>query len=101
LLAVARGSANSPRLIVLTWHGGQDDDAPYTLVGKGVTFDAGGLDIKTAAGMEQMKFDMCGAAGMLGTFVAAVKLELPINLVCAVAAVENMPDGDSYRPGDV
>lgn len=101
LLAVARGSANAPRLIVLEWNGGKKDDAPYALVGKGVTFDAGGLDIKTAAGMEQMKFDMCGAAGMLGTFVAAVKLQLPVNLVCAVAAVENMPDGDSYRPGDV
>ncbi len=101
LLAVARGSANAPRLIVLKWNGGKDGDAPYALVGKGVTFDAGGLDIKTAAGMEQMKFDMCGAAGMLGTFVAAVKLKLPLNLVCAVAAVENMPDGDAYRPGDV
>jgi len=101
LLAVARGSANAPRLIVLQWNGGKDGDAPYALVGKGVTFDAGGLDIKSAAGMEQMKFDMCGAAGMLGTFVAAVKMRLPVNLVCAVASVENMPDGDAYRPGDV
>ncbi|HET7301326.1 MAG TPA: leucyl aminopeptidase [Oleiagrimonas sp.] len=101
LLAVARGSANAPRLIVLKWNGGKDGDAPYALVGKGVTFDAGGLDIKTAAGMEQMKFDMCGAAGVLGAFVAAVKMRLPVNLVCAVASVENMPDGDSYRPGDV
>ncbi|HET7268734.1 MAG TPA: leucyl aminopeptidase [Oleiagrimonas sp.] len=101
LLAVARGSANTPRLIVLKWNGGNDGDAPYVLVGKGVTFDAGGLDIKTAAGMEHMKFDMLGAAGMLGAFIAAVKMRLPINLVCAVASVENMPDGDAYRPGDV
>lgn len=101
LLAVARGSANAPRLIVLKWHGAGNDEAPYALVGKGVTFDAGGLNIKPGASMEQMKFDMCGAAGMLGTFVAAVKLKLPVNLVCAVASVENMPDGDAYRPGDV
>lgn len=101
LLAVARGSANAPRLIVLKWNGGKDGDAPYALVGKGVTFDAGGLNIKPGASMEQMKFDMCGAAGVLGAFVAAVKLKLPVNLVCAVASVENMPDGDAYRPGDV
>ncbi|HET7359370.1 MAG TPA: leucyl aminopeptidase [Rhodanobacteraceae bacterium] len=101
LLAVARGSANAPRLVVLQWQGGKDGEAPYALVGKGVTFDSGGISLKPGAGMEEMKFDMCGAAGMLGAFVAAVGMRLPINLVCVVAAVENMPGGDAYRPSDV
>lgn len=101
LLAVGRGSTNPPRLIVLEWSGGNTDDAPYALVGKGVTFDSGGLNIKPGAGMESMKFDMCGAAGMLGTFVAAVTMRLPVNLVCVVPSVENMPDAAAYRPGDV
>jgi leucyl aminopeptidase len=101
LLAVARGSANAPRLVVLQWKGAKGKQAPYALVGKGVTFDSGGINIKPSAGMEEMKFDMCGAAGMLGAFVAAVEMRLPINLVCVVAAVENMPGGDAYRPSDV
>ena len=101
LLAVARGSANMPRLVVLQWKGGKASEAPFALVGKGVTFDSGGINIKPSAGMEEMKFDMCGAAGMLGAFVAAVKMRLPLNLVCVVAAVENMPGGDAYRPSDV
>ncbi len=101
LLAVGRGSANAPRLIVLQWHGGKDGDKPYALVGKGVTFDSGGLNIKPTGSMEEMKFDMCGAAGVLGAFVAAVKMKLPLNLVCVVPSVENMPDGNSYRPSDV
>ena len=101
LLAVARGSANSPRLIVLKWEGGKDGDKPYAFVGKGVTFDAGGLNIKPTGSMEEMKFDMCGAAGVLGAFVAAVKLKLPLNLVCVVPSVENMIDGKAYRPSDV
>ena len=71
------------------------------LVGKGITFDTGGINLKPGAGMEEMKFDMCGAAGVLGAFVAAVELKLPINLVCIVPAVENMPDGNAYRPSDV
>ncbi len=100
LLGVAKGSVNTPRLVVLRWNGG-GDAKPYALVGKGVTFDSGGISIKPGPGMEEMKFDMCGAAGMLGTFVAAVELALPLNLVCVVAAVENMPDGNSYRPSDV
>ncbi|MFZ1621324.1 leucyl aminopeptidase [Dokdonella sp.] len=100
LLGVARGSANPPKLVVLRWNGG-GEAKPYALVGKGITFDSGGISLKPGAGMEEMKFDMCGAAGMLGTFVAAVELALPLNLVCVVAAVENMPDGNSYRPSDV
>ncbi len=101
LLGVAQGSANAPKLIVLRWNGAGDGVKPYALVGKGITFDTGGISIKPSAGMEEMKFDMCGAAGVLGAFVAAVELALPLNLVCIVAAVENMPDGNAYRPGDV
>ncbi|MGP1666137.1 MAG: leucyl aminopeptidase family protein, partial [Rhodanobacter sp.] len=101
LLAVARGSANKPRLIALEYKGGNEGDKPYAFVGKGVTFDAGGISLKPGAGMEEMKFDMGGAAGVLGAFVAAVKMDLKLNLVCVVPSVENMPDGDSYRPSDV
>jgi len=101
LLAVARGSINKPRLIALEYKGGNDGDKPYAFVGKGVTFDSGGISLKPGAGMEEMKFDMGGAAGVLGAFVAAVKMGLKLNLVCVVPSVENMPDGDSYRPSDV
>jgi leucyl aminopeptidase len=100
LLGVAQGSANPPKLVVLRWNGG-GDARPYALVGKGITFDTGGISLKPGPGMEEMKFDMCGAAGMLGTFLAAVKLALPLNIVCILAAVENMPDGNAYRPSDV
>ncbi|HZX69677.1 MAG TPA: leucyl aminopeptidase [Rhodanobacter sp.] len=101
LLAVARGSTNKPRLIALEYKGGNEGDKPYALVGKGVTFDAGGISLKPGPGMEDMKFDMGGAAAVLGAFVAAVKMDLKLNLVCVVPSVENMPDGDSYRPSDV
>ncbi|TWT21221.1 leucyl aminopeptidase [Luteimonas marina] len=100
LLAVARGSANRPRLVVLKWNNG-GDAKPYVLVGKGITFDTGGVNLKTQGGIEEMKYDMCGAASVLGTFVSAVGLQLPINLVVIVPAVENAIDGDAYRPSDV
>jgi len=100
LLGVAQGAANPPRLIVLQWNGA-GDAKPYALVGKGVTFDSGGISIKPSAGMEEMKFDMCGAAGVLGAFLAAVKLKLKLNLVCVVPAVENMPGNNAQRPSDV
>jgi leucyl aminopeptidase len=100
LLAVSLGSANPPKLIVLKWSNG-GDAKPYVLVGKGITFDTGGINLKTAGGIEEMKYDMCGAAAVMGTFVAAVGMQLPINLVVIVPAVENMPDGLSYRPSDV
>ena len=102
LLGVARGSANPPKLIVLRYAGaGAGGTRPYALVGKGITFDTGGISIKPAAAMEEMKFDMMGAATVMGAFLAAVRMRLPLDLVCVVPAVENMPDGDSYRPGDV
>ena len=100
LLAVARGSANRPRLVVLKWNNG-GDARPYVLVGKGITFDTGGVNLKTQGGIEEMKFDMCGAASVMGTFVSAVGLQLPINLVVVVPAVENAIDGNAYRPSDV
>jgi leucyl aminopeptidase len=101
LLGVAQGSANPPRLIVLTWRGADVGVRPQVLVGKGITFDSGGISLKPGAGMEEMKFDMCGAATVIGTFLAAVKLALPLNLVVIVPAVENMPDGNAYRPSDI
>jgi leucyl aminopeptidase len=100
LLAVARGSAQRPRLIVLTYSNG-GEAKPYVLVGKGITFDTGGVNLKTQGGIEEMKYDMCGAGSVLGTFVAAAEMQLPVNLVCIAAAVENAIDGNSYRPSDV
>ena len=100
LLAVGRGSANPPRLIALKYDGG-GDAKPYVLVGKGITFDTGGINLKTQGGIEEMKFDMCGGATVMGTFVSAVGMQLPVNLVVIVPAVENMPDADAYRPSDV
>ncbi|NIJ67785.1 leucyl aminopeptidase [Xanthomonas sp. 60] len=100
LLSVARGSANRPKLVVLKWHNG-GDAKPYVLVGKGITFDTGGVNLKTQGGIEEMKFDMCGGANVIGTFVAAVTAKLPLNLVVVVPAVENAIDGNAYRPSDV
>ena len=100
LLALARGSASRPRLVVLKYNNG-GDAKPYVLVGKGITFDTGGVNLKTQGGIEEMKYDMCGAASVLGTFVAAVGMQLPVNLVVIAAAVENAIDGNAYRPSDV
>ena len=100
LLAVARGSANRPRLVVLKYSNG-GDAKPYVLVGKGITFDTGGVNLKTQGGIEEMKYDMCGAGTVLGSFVAAVGMQLPVNLVVIAAAVENAIDGNAYRPSDV
>ena len=100
LLAVSRGSANAPKLIVLRYTGA-GDAKPFALVGKGITFDTGGINLKTQGGIEEMKFDMLGAASVIGAFVAVAKMRLPLNLVAVVAAVENMPDADAYRPSDI
>ncbi|GAB3508939.1 leucyl aminopeptidase [Pseudoxanthomonas daejeonensis] len=100
LLAVARGSVNRPHLVVLKWTGA-GDAKPYVLVGKGITFDTGGVNLKTQGGIEEMKYDMLGAGSVLGTFVAAVKMKLPLNLVVIAPTVENAIDGNSYRPSDV
>jgi leucyl aminopeptidase len=101
LLAVAQGSATPPKFIFMQYKGGKADQAPTVLVGKGVTFDTGGISIKPAAGMEEMKFDMAGAASVIGTLRAVAELKLPINVVGLVASAENMPDGNAYRPGDI
>jgi leucyl aminopeptidase len=101
LLGVSRGSANRARLIILKFNGGPADQRPVALIGKGITFDSGGLSLKSGENMMQMKYDMCGAAGVIGAFIACAQLQLAVNVVCIVAAVENMPDGDAYRPGDV
>ena len=100
LLAVSQGSANPPKLVVLKYRNA-GDAKPYVLVGKGITFDTGGINLKVQGGVEEMKFDMCGAATVMGAFVAAVGMQLPVNLNVVVPAVENMPDGNSYRPSDV
>lgn len=101
LLAVARGSARPPRLVIVRYQGGSDDRLPLTLVGKGVTFDSGGLSIKPSDGMKTMKCDMAGAATVLGTIRAIAKLKLPINVVGIMGLVENMIGPDSYKLGDV
>jgi leucyl aminopeptidase len=100
-LAVAQGSDQPPRLIVLNYQGGKKTERPYALVGKGITFDTGGISIKPSAGMDEMKYDMCGAASVFGTLKAVLELQLPINLVCLLACAENMPSGGATRPGDI
>ena len=101
ILAVSKGSAAPPRLIVAEYRGGRPG-APWTaLVGKGVTFDTGGISLKKWEGMEKMKYDMAGGAGMLAAVRAAAALGIRRNLVAVVPAVENMPSGTAYRPGDV
>jgi leucyl aminopeptidase len=100
-MAVAKGSAQAPRLIVLKYNGAGAKSAPVVLVGKGITFDSGGISIKPGAAMDEMKYDMCGAAGVLGTMRALVELELKLNVVGVVAACENMPSGSAVKPGDI
>jgi leucyl aminopeptidase len=99
LLAVAQGSAQEPRFIVLDYQGAPG--APVVLVGKGVTFDTGGISIKPAANMEEMKFDMSGAAAVLGTFEMLGRLRPKVHVVGLVPSAENMPSGTAFRPGDV
>lgn len=100
-LSVTRGSRQPPRFIVMEHRGGPADAKPLVLVGKGVTFDAGGISIKPSAAMDEMKFDMCGAASVFGSFRTALELDLPINLVGLVPSCENLPDGDANKPGDI
>jgi leucyl aminopeptidase len=100
LLAVAQGSANLPKMIVMRYSGA-GDDKPYVFVGKGVTFDTGGVNIKPSAGLEEMKFDMCGAASVLGLMETMARIKPKLNIVGIAPAVENMCDGNSYRPSDV
>jgi leucyl aminopeptidase len=101
LLCVARGSHEPPRLIALEYRGAEKSEAPVVLVGKGVTFDSGGISIKPADKLDEMKFDMCGAASVLGTLKAVLELALPINVVGIVPASENLPGGAATKPGDI
>ena len=101
LLAVAQGSARPPRLIVLEYRGGDPEDKPLVLVGKGVVFDSGGISLKPGEKMDEMKMDMAGAAAVFGAMEAVAGLRLPINLVAIVPAVENLPSATAYRPGDI
>jgi leucyl aminopeptidase len=100
-LSVAKGSTVPPRLIVLKYKGAPAKSAPIVLVGKGITFDSGGISIKPGAAMDEMKFDMCGAASVLGTMRALAELKLKINVIGIVAACENMPSGMASKPGDI
>lgn len=101
MLAVSRGSEQPAKLIVMNYQGRKRAGSPIVLVGKGITFDTGGISIKPSAGMDEMKYDMCGAASVFGIMQAIAELELELNVVGIVAAAENMPDGSATRPGDV
>ncbi len=102
LLGVAQGSRKPARVVVLQWHGKPNDkSAPLAICGKGVTFDTGGISIKPAQGMEDMKWDMAGAGVVAGLFMALAKRRAPVNVVGLLGIVENMPDGNAQRPGDV
>lgn len=101
LLSVGNGSAQPSKLIVMEYNGGEEGDKPHVLVGKGITFDTGGISLKPGAGMDEMKFDMCGAASVFGAMTALCEMALPINVVGIVAAAENMPSGHATKPGDI
>ncbi len=101
LLSVSAGSAQEAKLIVMEYKGAKAASKPHVLVGKGVTFDTGGISLKPGAAMDEMKFDMCGAASVIGTMATVAQLKLPINIVGLVGAVENMPSSTATKPGDV
>jgi leucyl aminopeptidase len=100
-LAVTQGSVQPPRLIVCDYRGAKRGVPPICLVGKGITFDSGGISLKDPPAMDEMKFDMSGAATVLGTLRAAAELRLPINLVVIIASCENMPGGAAVKPADI
>jgi leucyl aminopeptidase len=101
LLAVSRGSRQPAKLICMEYRGGKPGQKPVVLVGKGVTFDTGGISLKQSAEMDEMKYDMCGAASVFGTLHAVSSMKLPLNVVALIPATENMPDGEATRPGDI
>ena len=101
LLSVGKGSSEPSKLIVMEYKGGEPDQQPHVLVGKGITFDTGGISLKPGAKMDEMKFDMCGAASVMGTMEALTQLGLDINVVGIIAAAENMPAGNASKPGDI
>jgi leucyl aminopeptidase len=100
-LSVTRGSDEAPKFIVLKHNGGKKNEAPVVLVGKGITFDTGGISLKPGANMDEMKYDMCGAGSVLGTFRAIGEMGIKLNVIGIVAACENMPSGHATKPGDI
>ncbi|MEJ2116076.1 MAG: leucyl aminopeptidase, partial [Gammaproteobacteria bacterium] len=101
LLSVSKGSREPAKLVIMEYIGGNVNERPIVLVGKGITFDTGGISLKPGATMDEMKFDMCGAASVIGTMKTCCELDLPINVVGVLACAENMPDGSASKPGDV
>jgi leucyl aminopeptidase len=101
LLGVGQGSIRESRVLAIKWMGGNPDDAPIAFVGKGVTFDTGGISLKPGPGMEDMKWDMGGSAAVVGAMMTLVTRKAPVNVVGVIGLVENMPDGNAQRPGDV
>lgn len=100
-LSVTHGTLEPPKFIVLKYSGGKAKDAPVVLVGKGITFDSGGISIKPSGNMDEMKYDMCGAASVLGTLRAVAELKLKLNVIGVIPSTENMPSGSATRPGDI
>jgi leucyl aminopeptidase len=100
-LAVTQGSAEPPRFIVIEHKAGRSRRAPVVLVGKGITFDTGGISLKDPGGMDEMKFDMSGAAAVFGAMTVAAELGLPMHLVALIPTCENMPGGRAIKPGDI
>lgn len=101
LLAVARGSSEAPRFIIMEYNGAGKSKKPVCFVGKGLTFDTGGISIKPSAAMEEMKYDMCGGAAVIGAMLAIAKLKLKVNVLGLVPSTENMPGPSAWKPGDV
>ena len=101
LLSVSQGSSEPAKLITLEYRAGKKSQKPVVIIGKGVTFDTGGISIKPSQAMDEMKYDMCGAASVMGTMAAVTELKLPINVVGIIPATENMPSGDATNPGDI
>lgn len=102
LLSVSKGSREPAKLITISYTGAKDKkQAPHALVGKGLTFDAGGISIKPSGKMDEMKYDMCGSASVFGALIACAELELPINVVGVIPSSENLPDGQANKPGDI
>ncbi len=101
LLSVANGSEEPPKFIVVKYMGGKAKEAPTVLVGKGITFDSGGISLKPGAGMDEMKYDMCGAASVLGTLRAIAEMKLKLNVIGVIPSSENLPSGRATKPGDI
>ena len=101
LLSVSRGSRQPAKLITMEYNGSTTDEAPVALVGKGLTFDAGGISLKPSANMDEMKYDMCGGASVFGAMKAIAEMKLPVNVIGVVVSSENLPDGAANKPGDI